>query len=71
MVNFAKQAFAFLKLLFFTFLGAFVLYVLHRLQDRQPFSLFTTLNVDVSKTAPPTNVFGDRIFSSFIGSVVV
>jgi len=70
-LNLAKQILDFLKLPFFTFLGAFTLYVLHRLQDRQPFSLFTALNIDVSKTAPPANVFGDMILSSLIDAVVV
>ncbi len=54
-----------------TALGAFVLYILHRHQNRQPFSLFLALNIDVGSSAPAWKILLDMICSSAIGAVVV
>jgi hypothetical protein len=54
-----------------TTLGAIVLYILNRLQNRQPFSLFRALNVEVGNSATPFIIFFDMLFSSLIGAVVV
>ena len=57
---------------FYTSLGAFTLYVLNRLQKKQPFSLFSALNVDVlGESATPMIIFCDMILSSILGAVVV
>ena len=49
--------------------GAFVLYVLNRLNKRQPFSLFTALQVKLDSR--PGMVFSDMIVSSAIGAGIV
>jgi hypothetical protein len=49
--------------------GAFVLYILNRLNNRQPFSLFTALQVNMDRR--PTIIFLDMIASSGIGALVV
>lgn len=59
------------SLLFSTAFGAFVLYILNRHQNRQPFSLFVALNVDVGQKAYAWLVLLDMIFSSMIGAGVV
>jgi hypothetical protein len=59
------------KLHFFAFSGAFVLYVMNRLNNRQPFSLFAALNIDVGINGKPKTIFGDMIFSSMIGAIIV
>ena len=46
--------------------GAFVLYVLNRLNNRQPFSLFTALQVKLDSR--PGMIFSDMIVSSGIGA---
>jgi len=45
------------QLPFFTFLGAFVLYLLNRLNGKQPFSLFRGLNINVGSGARPFVIF--------------
>jgi archaellum biogenesis protein FlaJ (TadC family) len=60
-----------LRLLFSTAFGAFVLYILNRHQNRQPFSLFVALNVDVGQKASAWLVLLDMIVSSVIGAGVV
>jgi hypothetical protein len=49
--------------------GAFVLYLLNRLNNRQPFSLFTALQVTLDSR--PSMIFSDMIVSSGIGAGVV
>ena len=49
--------------------GAFVLYVLNRLNKRQPFSLFTALQVKLDSR--PSMIFSDMIVSSAIGAGIV
>jgi hypothetical protein len=49
--------------------GAFVLYLLNRLNNRQPFSLFTALQVRIDSR--PGVIFSDMIVSSAIGAGVV
>ena len=61
-----------LKLPFYSILGAFTLYVLNRLQGKQPFSLFLAINVDVtSDNALPPIIFLDMLLSSALGAAVV
>lgn len=60
-----------LKLPFFTFLGAFVLYLLNRLQGKQPFSLFRGLNINVGSGAWPIVILLDMVISSILGSILV
>jgi len=61
----------YVKLHFFAFSGAFVLYVMNRLNNRQPFSLFAAINIDVGSNGKPKTIFGDMIFSSMIGAIIV
>jgi hypothetical protein len=49
--------------------GAFVLYMLSELNDRQPFSLFRALQIELSKR--PGRIFMDMFISSVIGAGVV
>jgi hypothetical protein len=49
--------------------GAFVLYLLNRLNNRQPFSLLTALQVKMESR--PAIIFFDMILSSAIGAGVV
>ena len=57
---------------FYTSLGSFTLYILNRMQGKQPFSLFRATNIDVlSSAARPITIFLDMILSSFIGALVV
>jgi hypothetical protein len=58
-----------LKLYFAAMFGAFVLYVLNRLNNRQPFSLFSALQVELDKR--PAMILADMIISSAIGAGVV
>jgi hypothetical protein len=48
----------------FACFGAIILYVLNKLQGKQPFSLFRALNIDVSNDAPWHNVLLDMLLSS-------
>lgn len=59
------------KLHFFAFSGAFVLYVMNRLNNRQPFSIFAALNIDVGNNGKPKTIFSDMVFSSMIGAIIV
>lgn len=52
-------------------LGAFVLYILYRHQNRQPFSLFVALNIPVGNSASYWVILLDMIVSSVIGGVSV
>ncbi|EJB8454940.1 hypothetical protein MW332_004788 [Vibrio parahaemolyticus] len=58
-------------LFFYTFMGAFVLYILNRHQGMRPFSLFSALNINVSTKANALVILLDMVFSSIIGSIVV
>lgn len=49
--------------------GAFVLYMLSELNNRQPFSLFRALQIEISKR--PARIFADMFISSVIGAGVV
>lgn len=60
-----------LTLPFFTFVGAFILYMLNRLQNKQPFSFFRVINIDVGVNASPLAVLSDMVISSFLGILVV
>ena len=60
-----------LSLWFYTFIGAFTLYVLNRLQKKQPFSLFTALNVGINDGARARVVLTDMLISSLLGTIVV
>jgi len=55
----------------FACFGAIILYVLNKLQGKQPFSLFSALNIDVSNEAPWHNVLSDMLLSSLIGGIAV
>jgi hypothetical protein len=57
------------KLFWAAAFGAFVLYTLNQLNNRQPFSLLTALNVKMSSR--PMITFGDMMISSAIGAGVV
>ncbi len=59
-------AWNFLELPLFTFLGAFVLYALNRLQGKQPLSLFLALGADLGTGARPIKVFFDMLLSSIL-----
>src|ERR1700731_334042 len=59
------------KLPFFAFLGAFALYLTNRLQNKQPFSLFRALNMNLSAGARPVVIFLDMIISSVLGATIV
>lgn len=59
------------SLFFYTFMGAFVLYILNRHQGKRPFSLFSAINIDVSERAKAFTILLDMVFSSLIGSIVV
>lgn len=54
-----------------TTVGAFILYALNRLQNRQPFSLFCAINIDVGRKASPRMVLIDMLVSSLLGAFVV
>ena len=54
-----------------TFLGAFVLYVLNRLQGKQPFSLFLALGINLGPGANPLTIFFDMVLSSALGGGLV
>jgi hypothetical protein len=49
--------------------GAFVLYILNRLNNRQPFSLFYALEIKTG--GRPWIIFADMMLSSAIGAAVV
>ena len=55
----------------FACFGAIILYVLNKLQGKQPFSFFMALNIDVSKEAPWHIVLSDMLMSSLIGGIAV
>ncbi len=52
-------------------LGAFTLYLLNRLHNRQPFSLFSVLNIDVGRDGKAATIFADMVLSSLLGAMVV
>lgn len=56
---------------FYTFIGAFTLYVLNRLQKKQPFSLFSAISIQMDNPARPMIILLDMVISSLIGMVVV
>lgn len=59
------------KIPFFTFLGSFVLYVSNRLQNKQPFSVFTAINIDIGPTANSWTILADIFISSCLGTAVI
>jgi len=59
------------KMHFFAFMGALALYVMNRLNNRQPFSLLKAMNYDVSNTGKPRVVFADMCLSSVLGAVII
>lgn len=60
------------KLHIFAFLGAFVLYVMNRLNNKQPFSLLTALNLDTtSSNAKPKVILWDMVLSCGLGALLV
>lgn len=60
------------KLPFYSFVGAFTLYLLNRLQDKHPFSLFRAININVSTSeAKPPIILLDMMISSALGATVV
>ena len=59
------------ELVFLAFLGAFTLYVLNRLQNHQPFSLFKAINIDVGPNGRPLAILSDMFFSCLIGALLV
>ena len=58
-------------LLGWALIGAFTLYVLNRLHDRQPFSLFSVLNIDVGRRGKAMTILADMVLSSLLGAMVV
>jgi hypothetical protein len=58
-----------IQLFFSAMFGAFVLYLLNRLNNRQPFSLFTALQIKLDRR--PGIIFFDMVISSAIGAGVV
>jgi hypothetical protein len=60
-----------LKLPFFAFLGAFMLYALNRLNQKEPFSLLKVLNINVGVGASPGVIFLDMLVSSTLGTAVI
>lgn len=57
--------------LFLAALGAFVLYLLNRLQERKPFSLFSGLNIEVGAKGKPHVILIDMLISSILGGYIV
>ncbi|HSN24412.1 MAG TPA: hypothetical protein VLS45_09670 [Methylomicrobium sp.] len=55
----------------FACFGAVILYVLNKLQGKQPFSFFVALNIDVSNQASWHMVLLDMLLSSLIGGIAV
>lgn len=60
-----------LEIPFFAFLGAFVLYLLNRLQDKQPFSLFKAININIGSDARSFTILFDMLISSCLGAIVI
>jgi hypothetical protein len=67
----AFQNLASYKLLLATTLGAFILYIMNRTNNRQPFSFFRAINIEVGSSAPARTIFFDMIISSLLGAIVV
>ena len=57
------------KLFWSAMFGAFVLYTLNLLNNKQPFSFLTALKVNLKRK--PVLTFGDMLISSAIGAGVV
>jgi hypothetical protein len=55
----------------FTFIGASGLYVVNRIQDQQPFSLFSAVNVEIGNSADSWIIVCDLVVSCLLGSVIV
>jgi hypothetical protein len=55
----------------FTFIGAFVLYILNRINNRQPFSFLMAINLPVTASTKPIVIICDMLLSSIIGALVV
>lgn len=60
-----------LKIPCFTFIGAFTLYVLNRLNDKMPFSFYTAINIPITKDCKPSKIICDMFVSSLLGVLVV
>jgi hypothetical protein len=52
----------------YAFIGAFTLYILNRLQKRQPFSILSALNWEMNT---PEIIVIDLVLSSLLGAFVV
>ena len=52
-------------------LGALILYMINRTQNKQPFSLFQVINIDSGRQAKFYIVITDMIVSSLLGGVVI
>jgi hypothetical protein len=55
----------------YTYVASLALYMMHRLQKKQPFSLFTAINVPIDGSTKPLVVLGDMIVSCIIGAFIV
>ncbi len=66
-----KAALTAFQLPAYAFLGAWMLYVMNRLYDKQPFSLFKVLNINVGRTAPSYVILLDIVLSSALGVAVI
>jgi len=66
-----KVTLQFLKLPFFSFIGAFILYMLNRLHDKQPFSLAKAINIDIGPNAKSKTILIDMFLSSILGVLIV
>ena len=69
-VAFATRVVSFTPLHLFlsAMFGAFILYVLNRLNERQPFSFFRALGIEIGT---PKSIFFDMVVSSALGAGVV
>lgn len=55
---------------FFSFCGAATLYILNRLYNRHPYSLYRAINIPIGLTARPFSILCDIVLSSTVGSIV-
>lgn len=65
----AQSTWPLAKLFLSAAFGAFALYTLNMLNNRQPFSFFKALNIGL--IGRPWRIFGDMIISSAIGAGIV
>ena len=60
-----------IKVPLFTFFGSKCLYILNRLNGKQPFSFFIAININIGRDARPKIVIWDIIISSIIGTIII